>query len=298
MFYRWRRQLRIWNFNRQIREVMETPPVRVIDAPWTLVSMINTHDVPMYILGIKSFYARVGKGKITAIIDRDMPETLRSILRRHFVGIELVVLETIDTGACQRGGTWERLVFLLELSERQYAIQVDADTLSFGPNLQEVVQCIEQNVPFTMADRGTLMSMRDAAAKARASDSNYVGIVAERLFDRYPDCDTLRYVRGSSGLAGFSKGGFTRGQIEVFHRTMEALVGSRWREWGTEQCGSNFAIANSPGAVVLPHPDYASYGPGARPTDTKFFHFIGSHRFHGGCFAALGHKVIKELKAA
>lgn len=79
---------------------------------------------------------------------------------------------------------------------------------------------------------------------------------------------------------------------------MLALLGERWYEWGTEQCASNFAVANSPDAVVLPFPAYASFGPEAiaRAGQTKFFHFIGTFRFHAGFFAQEGQKTIELLK--
>ena len=115
------------------------------------------------------------------------------------------------------------------------------------------------------------------------------------MFARYPDAG-LHYVRGSSGFAGFSRGGFTRAAITRFHQKMEELVGvKRWREWGTEQCGSNFAIANSPGAFVLPYPEYASFTPHVARQEAKFFHFIGANRFRDNYYAARGQELIGKL---
>ena len=132
---------------------------------------------------------------------------------------------------------------------------------------------------------------------ARDTKSDYIGIVAERLFDRYPHAEQFRYTRGSSGFAGFAKGGFPRSGIEAFHREMARLVGPRWTEWGTEQCGSNFAVANSPNAVVLPWPKYAGGGPetlGVRD-QTSVIHFFGTYRYLADSFAKLGNRVISEL---
>ena len=56
MFYKWHRKLKTWNFDRQISAIMETPPLRLTDAGWTIASMIMIRDVPMYILAIKAFY--------------------------------------------------------------------------------------------------------------------------------------------------------------------------------------------------------------------------------------------------
>ena len=87
------------------------------EGPWAIISMVANDDVVMYLLSMKSFYHRVGCGQLIAIVDRDMPKDLRQTLQRHFVGIELVNLEDINTGICQRGGTWERLIYLLDHSE-------------------------------------------------------------------------------------------------------------------------------------------------------------------------------------
>ena len=296
MLYKWRRKLKTWNFDRQIAAILNTPPLCVIESDWSIVSMVKNRDVPMYLLCIKAFYAHLGAGHIIGIIDRDMPQALRDTLRRHVEGIELIILEDIDTGSCQRGGTWERLVFLLGRSEHRYMIQMDADILAVGPDLREMKDCITRNVAFTMADGQQFCSMRDAALLAQAApDSQYIGTAIEQCFDRYPDGDHLRYIGGSSGLAGFARGGFSRAQIEEFHRIMQSLLPTRWREWGSEQGASNFAVANSPGAVALPYPEYGSFAPGFDCERCKCFHFIGAHRFEEGYFAKRGRTVIRQV---
>jgi hypothetical protein len=299
MLYNLRRKLKTWNFDRQISAIMGTPPLRMVDAGWSIVSMIKDRDVPMYILSIKAFYALLGAGRIIGIIDRDLSQALRDTIRLHVEGIEFVILEDLDTGTCQRGGTWERLVFLLDRSEQQYVIQIDSDVLAVGPDLDEVKDCIARNVAFTIAEGDRFRSMREAAHIAQADpDMRYVGDAAERSFDQYPDCDRLRYIRGSSGLAGFARGGFTRAQIEAFHGTMQCLLPERWHEWGSEQCGSNFAVANSPDAVALPYPAYGAFGPRLQRDRCKCFHFIGSYRFVDGYFARRARGVIPRLTPA
>jgi hypothetical protein len=299
MFYgRWRRKLERARFSAFTRGILDTPPMPVKDAPWTIISMVSNRDVQMYLLAMKSFYARIGRGKITAIIDRDMPEDSRAVLRSHFPGIEFSILEDIDVGACQRGGTWERLLYLLDHADTEYAIQLDSDTLTFGADVDEVVHCVENNLSFTLSSRGQrIMSMAAIAENARGFKSDYIGIVAERLFDRYPNADMIKYVRGSSGFAGFAKGAFPRRRIEEFHRLFEEMLGERWKEWGTEQCGSNFAVANSPGAVVLPYPKYAHFFGSNTPLTGSFLHFVGSNRYLNDYFARCGQEVIAEIMA-
>lgn len=300
MFYRYRRWLKTYRFDWQIAGILNTPPMRVVAAPWSIVSMVADSDVRMYLLAIKSFYARIGRGQIVAIVDRDAAATTRSVLSEHLPGIEFVVLEDIDTGRCQRGGTWERLCYVLDRSEHEYVIQVDCDTLPLRHDLDEILACANSNRPFAMAgsEGWGLRTMRESALEAKQMESDHICIVTERLFDRFPAPDTTWYVRGSSGLAGFSKGGFKRSGIEEFHDILQPLLGERWREWGTEQCGSNFALANSPDPLVLECPLYRSYDPEYDPSNSKFLHFIGTARFTNGFFAERGKINIAELSSA
>ena len=297
MFWKLRRKVARYSFDKAVGDILKTPPVPLVKAPLTIVSMIKKTDTIMYLLSMKAFYRRIGRGQLLAIVDRDMPREDLLLIEQHFPGIAFQILEDIDTGPCQRGGTWERILFILDLARDRYVVQVDCDTLPVTADLSEVVDCIETGTAFTLTDHNRqILPLRAAAEAARQVDSDFVGIVAERQFDQYPDADRLRYVRASSGLAGFAPGGFPRERMEEFHRVMEGMVGvARWREWGTEQCASNFAVANSPKAMVLPHPAYTSFGPGVPRQGVKFYHFIGTYRFDDGFFAAKGREEIAAI---
>ncbi|MDO9498824.1 hypothetical protein [Falsiroseomonas sp.] len=296
MFYKYRRKLWYWRFNRAVSGILDTPPLVLQDAPWTFVSMVWPRDVLMYLLAIKSFYRRIGKGQVVAIITREAPPQMLETLRKHVPGIKIQVQEDIDTGTCQRGGCWERLMYVLDHAQDGYVVQLDADVLACGADLAEIEACIADNRSFAMADGQTLHSMAAAAELARGLQGDYVGAVAERLFDQYPGHENLRYLRGSAGLAGFAKGGFSRADMERFHREMGRLVGEqRWRQWGTEQCASNFAVANSAKAMALPHPAYATHEGTTPHPRTKCFHFIGTWRFDNGVYAGHGQNEVAAL---
>jgi hypothetical protein len=305
MFHKWKVKRNMARFYRLTKGILETPPMPVVDAPWSIVSIVSHDYVQMYILALKSFYSRLGAGRIVAIADDDLSPRDRELLSHHFPGIEFAALKDVDTGPCQRGGMWERLLYLLDRSQREYVIQLDADTLTFG-DISEIKKLIQDNVAFTLSGStnpagnsrpsDTIRPMSQIASEARQSESNYIGIVAERLFDQYPGGDALKYVRGSAAFAGLAKNGFHRSEIEQFHTIGEKLLGKRWLEWGTEQTASNFAVANSPGAVVLPYPKYANFDPDALHSITTLLHFLGSRRYVGDQFANLGSKVIEELR--
>lgn len=305
MFYKLRATRKQRHFYQLTQQILETTPIEVVDADWSIISMVSNADVQMYILSIKSFYARIGRGKIVAIVDRDMPLELRRMLSEHVRGLQFVILEDIDTGRCQRGGTWERLFYLLKHSESEYAIQLDSDTLAFGPNLTEVMQCAENNRAFTLNQNyNEIRTMQEYRESAQNLNSKYLGIYVEQMFDRYPGYEHLRYVRASSGLTGFAHGGFSPTQIEEFHEIMRGIVGDQtWRRWGTEQCGSNFAVANSPNAFVLPYPKYGNFDPiaiwpGVNTEDAAFVHFIGTYRYEHDFFAEKACGVIRQLLSA
>ena len=211
MFYRLKATLLKTNFYRKTSGILRTPPMPLIDAPWRIVSMVSNSDTQMYIGALKSLYRRLGAGKVTAIVARDFPSSGMSALRYHFPGIDLVALDEIHTGQCQRGGTWERLLHLIDHSQKTYAIQLDADTLAFG-DISEVLHCVHNNSAFTLSgSTGPHKSLRkideispmaDVIENARQFNSNYIGIVAERRFDEFAGHERFRYVRGSSAFVG------------------------------------------------------------------------------------------------
>ena len=75
---------------------------------------------------------------------------------------------------------------------------------------------------------------------------------------------------------------------------MRRLTGTRWDEWGTEQVASNYLVANLPGTLVLPFPDYGT--PDRIASRPRFLHFIGSQRFTTGCYARTARAVIGEIR--
>ena len=298
MFYKLRKSMANSRFYKQTRGILETPPMPVVPGPLCVVSMVSNSDVQMYLLSMKSFYRKLGRGQLVVVVDRDMPVSARTLLSTHFPGIQFQVLEDIDVGPCQRGGTWERLVYLLGRTRDEYVIQLDCDTLFFGDDMHEVLDCVAANRAFTLSGgEREIVSLPEAARRARAITHPNVGMAADSLFDRYPGAEKLRYVRGSSGFAGFARGGFGRAQIEDFHVQMERLLPERWTEWGTEQCASNFAVANSPDALVLPFPKYANFDHHHDDTQSSFLHFIGAYRYDDDLFAKHGQRLIEGLEA-
>jgi len=301
LFYRLRKYLANSRFDRQTRRILDTPPISYKDAPVTIVSMVERRDVQMYILAVKALYRRLGRGKIAAIINRDLPEADRDVIRRHLGPVEFHILEDLPTGRCQRGGTWERVLFCVNRSATDYVIQIDADTLCFGPT-EEVVQCVDQNRAFTLSEGLPIQPLSGWVEKAVARKSDHIVNMFELRGCEFPDADKWLYVRGSSGFAGFSRGGVTFEFLETFHDGGVKVHGSRWKEWGTEQIASNFAVANSPNSIPLPYPKYATFEPKYATfqkqgitSDMSLLHFIGMFRFDLGTYPRLANQEIDAM---
>lgn len=299
MLYRMRRRLDYWRYDRLVAAIEETPPLTIVDSPLRIVSMVSKADVRMVLVAAKVLYRRLGEGRFVLIIDRDLPLRDRDRLRRHLGdALEFLILEDLPVGRCQRGGTWERLIACLDLSREHYVLQMDCDTLALG-DILEVREAIRANRAFTLAEPLPLQTLAEAAewVERHIRPQTHIIDVAQAAFARYPGAECLRYIRGSSGFTGFARGGFARSEIESFHARMEDLVGpARWREWGTEQVASNFAIANSPSPLPLPNPAYCNITPAVDLARVRFGHFIGSYRFHGQILARTSLPLIAALK--
>lgn len=290
MFYRLRRSLSYFQFYHQTKRLLETPAIRQRPAPLTIVSMVAAHDVHMYILAMKSLYRRLGRGRIAIVSDGVTPQSV-DLIRKHLGEVDVIPVETIDTGECPRGGTWERLVHLIRRTDKEYVIQMDADVLCVGP-IPEVLDCVERNVAFTLADGIPKKPLPEWVEEGIARKSDNVVIDFEKQARRFPDADRFLYVRGSSGFAGFARGGITESALVDFHRRGLQTMGPRWKEWGTEQLASNFLVANSPGSVPLPKPKYLSYERQEIPADIALLHFLGYCRFDKGLFAKFANQEI------
>lgn len=295
------RRLSQLRFDWQCRGVLETPPVRLADAPVGVVSMVRTEHLRMYLLAIKSFARHVAVGHVVVMDDGSLTPEDQALIRRHVPGAEIVFLPGIETAPCPRGGCWERLLFILDRTADRYVVQLDSDVLSLGP-LPAIAESIAANRAFTLSsgDGFSVVSFEDATARVAADDPGALQTACEHALASLGADEGLigrRYVRGSAGFAGFPHGGATRAAAEAFSVAMERRLGARWQGWGTEQVASNHIVASLPDGQLLPWPDYACYYPHIGPGEARLLHFIGSWRFSRGAYARAGQRVIAELRA-
>jgi len=274
---------------RTARAVLATPPIVPTDDRVVIFSMIGTRVLLPYLVAAKSLHARLGRGRIAILDDGSLTDADRRTIAHHLADPAIRSIRDVDTGACPRGGTWERLVTLLDLRADDYVIQLDSDTVTVG-DVGEVIAAIDANSSFTLlggpeSEGVGILPLPDFVAwrypDGVAAGTAHIQTAIESRFGDYPDAAGHRYVRGCSGFTGFARGGPSgQAAAERFSQAGQALVGeARWREWGTEQVASTFLLANEPGTRTLPYARYLNYWNEPPTAGAAFIHFVGTHRY-------------------
>ena len=304
MLYGLKRKFSTAWFRFNAREVFNTAPLHCDPSASALfVSQVCHRDIVMYLLAIKSLARHVRPQKVFVLDDTSLTQSDKEILRQHIQPIEILPVTSVANSRCPNGGCWERLLFISDQVPTAYVVQVDSDTLTLDAP-QAVQKHIDGNHSFTLGEwRGQkIVSAGEAARSVKdqvANGSAHVQMVSEANLDRLESDKEAHYVRGSAGFAGFARASLSRDKVEIFSQSMARLIGkNKWSEWGSEQVTSNFVVANTDGAQVLPFPEYCFHSPEMDVEPATFVHFIGSYRFHGGRYAQLARRVIAQLLRA
>jgi len=299
MFYKLQDRIGRFRFAGGVSALLRSAPVSLDESSGlALLSQLQHKDVLMFLLAVKSFAKQIRPRAVFVLNDGSLSHGDRVLLGAHLPGVAFLELPDFRSTACPTGGCWERLLAISALVKDYYVIQLDSDTLSVGA-IDEVRDCVRRQAAFALGtwDNQECESMREqweTAVRLKPGPGSHVQLVAEANFHKLRDFETLRYIRGCAGFAGFPRFSFTRDFVETISIQMRAAIGDKWAEWGSEQVMSNIAVANIPGAVVLPHPKYADCQK-MKPGQTAFIHFIGSCRFKRGMYAKLGAEVIEAL---
>lgn len=293
-----------WRHTSLARRVLATPPVRPRDDGVILFSMIGTRVLLPYLVAAKSLHHHLERGRFMVMDDGTLTAGDRATLAHHLGNPRTLALTEIDTGACPRGGTWERLLAILDLRANDYVIQLDSDTVTLGP-VPEVAAAIDAAHSFTLLGdaRAEALGVLPAAqfTAAHRPDlsapraSGHIQTLIEAALPRM-DLPDLKYARGCSGFAGFAPSAGGRALATAFSAEAERLIGrGKWREWGSEQVTSNMVIANERDALLLPYARYTNYWNQPLAPSVAFAHFIGTYRFHGGAYGRATRDAIRAL---
>jgi hypothetical protein len=291
-----------WWHRRVARAVLETPPVAPQDDGVILFAMVGSAVLYPYLVAVKSLHHGLGgAGRVALIDDGTLTAEDRAVLDRHLGGPEIIPIASVDTGPCPRGGTWERLLTILDLRRDAYVIQADSDTVTLG-DLPEVRAAIAAGRSFTLRGEASA-EIRDAGGFTKAVDLAAPGLHVQDAAEAVvraiaiPNLPQPRHVRGCSGFAGFAPSADGRTLAEAFSREMDRLIGrARWERWGSEQVTSNFVIANAPDPLLLPYGRYLNYWNQGVPESARFVHFIGTCRFEGMAYLDATRTAIQTLR--
>lgn len=285
-------------FNAQFRSVLDARPLARKPSSIAAVTMVSSADLLMYLLAIRSFCAQCPVGDIIVLDDGSLSRQDHDTLRRHLVDPIIMPIAAVNTGSCPRGGCWERLLHILDLSANRYVIQIDSDVLTLGP-IPEVLDAIESNAAFTLSsgEGEQIVDLEAASRQVAGADPTHVQIRAEQILRSLPAAVGTHYVRGSAGFAGFAAGGPGRARAEAFSAAMQGQIGETWSRWGTEQVASNFIVSNSPGARLLPWNRYRCFYGVEPPQDIALLHFIGTWRYDQGVFRAAARRTLASITA-
>jgi hypothetical protein len=300
VLYRIKDRLRRAHFRHECRGILDLPPIAIDSSSSAIVfSQLPHKDLLMFLVALHSFARFVPIKGVHLLNDGSVTAEDRALLHAYIPGLVFYELTDFRSPACPKGGTWERLLGIAELVQDHYVIQLDSDTLAISA-IDEVVKHIRNDTAFALGtwDCQEFETMAERADQAKKiiseQDNSHIQVLAEANLDRLYGYESLRYVRGCSGFAGFAARSFSREGVEALSRQMYAALGSKWNTWGSEQFTSNVIVANSPSAVVLPHPKYCACN--RVQAVTAFIHFIGSCRFNGGIYARMAKRIIGELK--
>lgn len=297
------RKVREYRFQRACRHVLKTPPATVHDDGVVIFSMIGARVLLPYLVAAKSFQSRLGMGRFAILDDGTLTAEDRSVLAWHLGDPPITPIASVDTGSCPRGGTWERLLTILDLRHDAYVIQLDSDVVALG-DMPEVRQAIADRRSFTLRGEGTaeILPLATVAAGAgRYADPGrqHVQSSIEATMDKVsiPTRPDLRYVRGCSGFAGFAPDKEGRALAEAFSAEATRLLGpAHWADWGSEQVTSNFVIANEPDSLLLPYDRYRNFWNDPVRADVALVHFIGTFRYHRGAYLDAARRAIARLQ--
>lgn len=288
-----------WYFQQRCADIENTPPLNNISesAKTVLLSMVQTSDVHMLMLAVKSFVRFVPVKKIVIVADPSLTQRDREILRQHFVKVEFLDAINLRTPEFPKGGCWERILGISTLSAEDYVVQLDADTITMKKP-EQVLSLLNKDVSFTLGTWDGLQIVDVAAAASFARErlnptGSHIQLECEALLEQLPE-GFNNYVRGCAGFAGYRLGSVVKEKLQTVSGFYYQALGKRWEEWGSEQFASNVLVANDPGSRVL---DIHQYDvPDKNQTDLAFHHYIGTMRFANLIYTNNALKTIKELK--
>ena len=273
-------------FKKTCRKIVATDPLDYsINPDVTVISMVGTDAIEMYLVAIKSFMRGFGSATIEAIDDGSLTPEDMHLLREHLPGIHISKASDTNTMGCPDYISWKRLFRIIDLSQNSYVIQLDSDTVTLG-TLIEVFNKAKANEGFMVADGkwGELINLELLHEVASRWNARHPQAMAEKeLVNLEFFNKDDKYLRGCAGFAGYPRGSLSIKKVCDLSSQIENKIGRDiWSQWGSEQTATNCLISKSNNPGALPWPKYKNYmfPPTNDPFDSSsFIHFIGTTRY-------------------
>lgn len=302
-----RKKVEAIRFNRTVVKALKLPKITQVNQDEIVIVTLAYHAaLHMTVLALKSFLAHFPYGRIELIDDGSLTEPDYDILLKQFDNLKIVHVKDIDTGNCPKGNCWERLVHIINLSQDNYVLQVDTDTLTIGP-IPEVFENFKRNRSFTLGGGAMWQEMTELeymSDLAKSWRNSHVQSLSESNLDRLQKIEISRYARGCAAFAGFARGQLNASKLEELTAEMEELIGKeKWSEWGSEQFASNVMVSLCQGSSVLPWPKYQNFGYpfmdnpkllASYEGRVALMHFIGPHRHDLSVYKKLAARFISK----
>jgi len=287
-------------FNREINKVITTKPLQYrMDGAVTIVSMVGSSTVSMYLVAVKSFMENFGYGTIEAINDGTLTEEDISILSQQIPGLNISHATEVDTYGCPTYISWKRLFRIQKLAETSYVIQLDSDTISLGP-LVEVYDRVIKNEGYLIGSErwGKAVDVNLLRDIVSQWNNTHVQPLAEINFHKMKFfADGTKYIRACAGFAGYPREFASIEQIKALSAEVESYIGKTWHGWGSEQTATMCLISKTKNASVLPWPYYQNFKfpqSNEHIKSMNFIHFIGSNRYDDGIYRKLVNKKVMQ----
>ncbi len=294
--HRWRTKREEGRHNEAILGILETPPIRPKNDGLVIFSMIGTAVVLPYLVAVKSLWQQLQRGRIAILDDGTLTAQDRAILAQHCGDPQIFRMQDIPMGDFPTGGTWERLLTILDHRAGEYWLQLDCGAVTLGP-LPEVERAISANRSFILlADGNAPVEPLELSGFAQAFRGDRETSRVESAVGRMAPGLGWKYVRGSSGFAGFAAGNAGRELAAAFLARMRNLIADDEASIrGAEQVAASFLIANEGSPVCLPLAKYANYTGESWPNTCQFLHFTGGLRHENGGFIEASQRAIGQI---
>ena len=300
---RWRTKIEATRHAEAITGILKTPPIVPKQDGVVLFSMIGTAVLLPYLVAVKSLWNELERGRVAILDDGTLTAQDRAILAHHCGDPEIMRIQDVVLGEFPKGGTWERLLTILDRRTSEYWIQLDSDTVTIGP-VPEIAEAIDRNRSFLFL--GEVESSVGPLPLQEFHEQFYPNgrkreHVQSRIEDGMKTIDESRgwhYTRGCSGFAGFAAMGAGRGLAGAFLSEMKRIIGEDdVTIWGTEQVTSNFVLSNEASPAVLPYNRYNNYWAEDWGEDTSFVHFLGTNRHENGAYIRASIQAIERINS-